>query len=122
MSIALVAVLLSVCRALRMLPPLIACVAALAQGTAHAAGDPERTVQAFVAYESGRIEDAQRLYLLAAEEGDARAAYNVAVIRLGGETDHPSEAQALGFLPWRSTCSRACTSAAGSCRNPRPSP
>jgi len=95
------------CRALRAPALRAACTAgvaiavtgaALAQAPAAPVDNLERTAQAFVAYEEGRIEDAQRLYLLAASAGDARAAYNVAVIRLGQDTDHPSEAEALGYL------------------------
>jgi TPR repeat protein len=91
MSIGLLAVL-------RLLLPLLACSAAIAAGVAEPQVNAERTAQAFVAYEEGRFSDAQRLYLSAARDGDPLAAYNVAVIRLGDESDQPSEAEAVALL------------------------
>ena len=56
------------------------------------------TAAAFAAYEQGRTEAAQVLYLRAARGGDAAAAYNAAVIRINGESRHPLLGEALVLL------------------------
>jgi uncharacterized protein len=76
-------------------------VVGLACGAAVAADSPAARKmgnQALAAYESGSTDQAAQLYLRAAKLGNANAQYNIAVMRINGETRRLSEKQAQLFL------------------------
>jgi hypothetical protein len=93
-SVAALAIALCLCGAL---PAAAADAPAVAPGAAvRAVRDWNR--EAFERYEAGETARALALFQRAARTGDASAQYNVAVIRLRGESRSPALQQAIALL------------------------